>query len=401
MAALDGDEPQRAGHVLVHDREDPLGCLLGRAEPHRVRDGLHRCAGGIDVERHLSTEKARRQMPEDDVGVGHGRLRAAAPVRRRTGIRAGRLWAYPERLGELRHMGDGSAAGADRVHVHRRDLDPEVADRGLAPNRRLAVLAERDVGRGAAHVEGEDVLEARLAGDVERAGDATRGTGEDPVDRVAPCLDRGHETGVRAEDVDVRGGANAVQLRLEILDVRRDLGSDVRVHARGQRPLVLAELRQHLCRERHREARVEPLDDLADPLLVRRVDVRVDQPDRERLDARFDQVAHNALDLRLVDLDDGLAARTHALDRLARVRERGGRVGLLHDDPARERAGGLRTGEVQDLREPLGRDQSDAGALRLEHRVRRDGRAVQDVPEVTDVDARLLADPADADEHAL
>ena len=57
-----------------------------------------------------------------------------------------------------------------------------------------------------------------------------------------------------------------------------------------------------------REARVEPLDDLPDPLLVRGIDVRADQADRQRLDARLDEVADDPLDLRLVDLDDGLAA---------------------------------------------------------------------------------------------
>ena len=38
----------------------------------------------------------------------------------------------------------------------------------------------------------------------------------------------------------------AVQLLLEALDVVGDLRADVRVHARGQRALVLAELGEHL-----------------------------------------------------------------------------------------------------------------------------------------------------------
>ena len=54
-------------------------------------------------------------------------------------------------------------------------------------------LAERDIGRGAAHVEGEDVLEAGFARDVERAGDAPRGPREDPVDRVPHRLDGRHQ----------------------------------------------------------------------------------------------------------------------------------------------------------------------------------------------------------------
>ena len=168
------------------------------------------------------------------------------------------------------------------------------------------------------------------------------------------------------------------------VDVGRDLRPDVRVHAGRERPLVLAELGQHVRGERHREARVEPLDDLADPLLVGGVDVRVDQADRQRLDTRLDEVADDRLDLRLVDLDDRLAARPHPLDGLARVRERGRRIGLLHDDPAGQRPGGLRAREVEDLGEALRRDQPDAGALRLEDGVRRHRRPVEDVAEVSD-----------------
>ena len=64
VAALDGDEPQRAGHVLVDDREDPLGGLLDGVEAHRVGDRLHRGARGVDVERHLAAEQPRRQVAE-------------------------------------------------------------------------------------------------------------------------------------------------------------------------------------------------------------------------------------------------------------------------------------------------------------------------------------------------
>ena len=99
------------------------------------------------------------------------------------------------------HVRDRAAAGADGVHVHRRHLDPEVADRGLAADRRLAVLAQGDVGRRAAHVEGEDVVEAGLARDEERAGDAAGRPGEHAVDRVARRLPRRHQTGVGAQDV--------------------------------------------------------------------------------------------------------------------------------------------------------------------------------------------------------
>ena len=75
VAALDGDEPQRTGHVLVDDREDPLGGLLDRGEAHRVGDRLHGRPRRLDVELHLAAEQPRRQVAEDDVRVGDGRLR--------------------------------------------------------------------------------------------------------------------------------------------------------------------------------------------------------------------------------------------------------------------------------------------------------------------------------------
>ena len=220
VAALHRDEAQRAGHVLVDDREDAVGGLLER-EVHGVGDLLHGSARALDVERHLAAQEARRQVADDDVRVGHGRLLAALAVGRRARLGAGRLRADAERAGELRHVRDRAAARADRVHVDARDLDAEVADRGLAADRRLAVLAERDVGRRPAHVEREDVRVAGLRGDVQRAGDAAGGPGEHAVDRVALRLGGRHQAGVGAQDVDVAGRAELLERALQALHVGR------------------------------------------------------------------------------------------------------------------------------------------------------------------------------------
>ena len=163
VAALDGDEPQRARHVLVHDREDPLGRLLDRGEAHRVGDRLDRRARRLDVERHLAAEQLRREVTEHDVGVGHGGQLAALAVGGRTGVGARRLGPDAERLRQLGHVGDRAAARADRVDVDRRHADAEVRDRRLAADRRLPVLTERDVRGRSSHVEREDVVEPGLA----------------------------------------------------------------------------------------------------------------------------------------------------------------------------------------------------------------------------------------------
>ena len=52
------------------------------------------------------------------------------------------------------------------------------------PIRGVHVLHQRDVGGGAAHVEGEEVSEAGLLGDPGRAGDAAGRAGQQHVHRV-------------------------------------------------------------------------------------------------------------------------------------------------------------------------------------------------------------------------
>ena len=340
-------------------------------------------------------------MADDDVGVGHGRLGAALAVRSGTRLGARGLRTDAEGLRQLRHVGNRAATSADGVHVDRRHLQAELPDGRVAADRGLTVLAERHVGRRATHVEREDVRMPGTDRHREGAGNAAGRTGQDAVDRVATRLARRHQASVRAKDVDVTRGATLLQLVVKTIDVRLHLRAHERVHARGQGALVLAELRHDVRGQGDGEARVEALDDLADLLLVLVRDVRVDQANRERLDATLDEILDDPLDLLLVHGHDGLATRTHALDSLARVGEGRRRLGLLHDDPASQRARRLRACQMQDLLEALRRDQTDARALALEHGVRRNGRAVHDVAEITGRDARRLADACDTVEHTL
>ena len=57
VPALNRDEPERAGHVLVDDVDHPLGGLVD-VEAKRVADLLHGRLRGLDVELHLPAEAA-------------------------------------------------------------------------------------------------------------------------------------------------------------------------------------------------------------------------------------------------------------------------------------------------------------------------------------------------------
>ena len=80
---------------------------------------------------------------------------------------------------------------------------------------------------------------------------------------------------------DARGGEPA----LDPLQVALDDGADHGVDHRRRRPQVLAELRRDLRRERDRDPGQLLREDRADPLLVLRVDVGVEEADGHRLDA--------------------------------------------------------------------------------------------------------------------
>ena len=127
----------------------------------------------VHVERDLAAEQVRGDPAEHDVGVGDGRLGAALAVAERAGVGAGRLRADLERaLGG--DPGDRAAAGADGDDVDHRDLARVGADRALGGQGRLAVEHDRDVGRGAAAVAGEHLVEAGPPGDQGRAEGARR-----------------------------------------------------------------------------------------------------------------------------------------------------------------------------------------------------------------------------------
>src|SRR6185437_16681517 len=135
-----------------------------------------------------------------------------------------------------------------------------------------------------------------------------------------------------------------------------------------------------------------------DPPLVGRVGEGVDQRDGERVDPR--QLRELRADVGVVELADHRAVGGDALVDLDGVLQRGEGLRLGPDDPAREPARHVGTGDLQHLAEALGRDEPDRGALALQDRVGGDGGAVQHLRDVRQGDARLVTDLRDAVAHA-
>ena len=125
---------------------------------------------------------------------------AAARVAGRARHRAGALRADLQHA-EAVDARDGAAAGAHRVDVHHRHRDVAAFDLAAARDERLAVLDQRDVAGGAAHVEGDDVLEAGHAARIGAGGDAAGRAREHRGHRLARRGGEGRHAAVRLHDV--------------------------------------------------------------------------------------------------------------------------------------------------------------------------------------------------------
>ena len=106
--------------------------------------------------KRVGFRRPSRRLASEMVGRG-----AAAAVGDRAGLGAGALGADLEQAGGV-DAGDRAAAGADGADVDHRHVDRHgVFELDLVGDRGRAVADQRDVGRGAAHVVGDEVRRCR------------------------------------------------------------------------------------------------------------------------------------------------------------------------------------------------------------------------------------------------
>ena len=152
VAALDRDDAQRAQHLRVDDLDDGRGVERRRARARRPRGRARR-----------PPASRVRQAAEQEVRVGHGRLRPAAAVagRARVGARALAARRAARRPRRRQTIEPPPAPTVWMSTVGSRIGRPR--DDALARALGRAADDQADVGRRAAHVERDRVLEARPA----------------------------------------------------------------------------------------------------------------------------------------------------------------------------------------------------------------------------------------------
>ena len=234
VALLHRDLLDRIRHVGDSDLQKPLRHLVRRARlAGGLRDLFRQCRKlrrhDIGIERCIAVRpEDRRKVPrldlaDADIGVGH-RQRPAAAIAGRARIGAGGIRADAE--ARAVEMQDRAAARRHRVDRHHRRAHAHAGDRGL--ERALeAAGVKRDVGRRAAHVEADDVVQPRHRRGARRADDAAGGTGQDRV--LALKAGGVRQSAVRLHEVQPHAG----KFRRHLIDVAAQDRREIRIDHRG------------------------------------------------------------------------------------------------------------------------------------------------------------------------
>ena len=394
--------------VLRHAELLDLQCaecgLLGR-HLEFAAEVLHHVASQLGLEGEATTDEAAlgAQPAEEDLGVGRGWQGAAAVVTGRAGLGTSRLWADAEDA-TLIDVRNRAAASTNRVDVDHRHHRLVVADLRIeqVAHAHLAASSHTDVGRGAADVEGDDrVVASHLAGP--DATDQTRdGAGHQQVDRAARGRLNGRHAARGLHQLDAVLEARFLHGRSEPLDVRGDLGADEGIEGDGREALIFAIERDHFAGDREEHLGVLLANDLADALLVRVVEVRVQEADSNRLDASALEEEHLASHSVFVERRDDLAVgRSHTLGDDAAVAALDERARLPRQVLLQREVEGLFVAcDVENVAKAFGRDHADLSTLVGQRDIGGDGRAVKQVVDLRQLHAGLGAEACDAFDHA-
>ena len=203
-------------------------------------------------------EIVRIEIAEDEVGVGHGCVGAALAVAGRPRHRAGAFRPDMQDAAGIDPR-DRAAAGADARDVEAVQRDAVAADLAVHDQRRRAVHHQADVGRGAAHVERDQVFGPDQARGIDAAGDPAGRSRQHGAGREPPGLGDRRDAAMRLDDQRRPLIAGLAEPGFEPRQIARQHRADIGVDDRRRDPLELLDLRQDLAttaKYRRRAARV-------------------------------------------------------------------------------------------------------------------------------------------------
>ena len=249
-----------------------------------------------------------RRVPPVPAIAGRARLGAGAlgpnldapeAVHRRDGTAAGP---------DFHHFDDGNAHGQPRSFLE----SIGAAHLELPGQLGLGPVDQADLGRGAAHIEGQHLVQPAPGRDVRRQYRPAGRTRLDQPDRKAG---RGGKIGQAAAGRHQQDRAmhpTRDQLAFEALQIRRHQRLHIGIGTGCRQPLELADLRAHLAGEGYRYARQPLSNHLGHRLLMVRLAIAVQQSDGHALHALLRQPVDSGGNRRPIEGYEHLAIRGQA-----------------------------------------------------------------------------------------
>ena len=343
-------------HVLVHDVVNAPRDLGGR-QPELCREPLDGGARRFHVHPDLpAREVLGVQIAEQEIRIGHGGLRAAEAIRGRPWMRARAARPHLEEA-DLVDVRDAASARADLDQLDGGDAhgQPAALDEPPLPGRLEAVgdegltsVDQGELGRGAAHVEGEKISPAVLATEEGGSDGARGGARLEHLHRGALRLADVGEPTAREHEEQRRGNAQLGHALRHQLEIALGQRLDVRVADRGRGALELTDLRGDFVRGGDGHAAVALRDQPGGLRFVAWIGIGVQEDDRDRRDARLDERRGSSFQRAGIERAPDAAV---GLDTL----------GHLEAQVARHERLGLGDGEVVELVLPLAPDLERVG----------------------------------------
>ena len=351
-------------------------------------------------------ELLRVDATEHDVGIGDGRVRAAAVVARRAGFRTGAFRPHGDAPQGV-ERGDGAAAGADFDHLDDRDaqrdtaaLQEAVDARHLEAARGLrgAVVDQADFGGGAAHVVGQHGVQAQLARDVAGEDGAARGAGFDQAHGEADGGFERRDAAAGQHEIEGAAQPGAGQLRLQAAQVTAHQRLHVGVGAGRRNALVLAHFGRYFAGQGDFQVGQGGQQDVARPFLVGGVHVAVQKADGDAAHGFRAQAGDQGFNVGLGQGNKHLAARVEALAHRQAQASRHQRRGQVDVEVVLLVA--VLVAHLDDVAEALGGNQRRRRALLFDQQIGGQRGAVDDRGDGLRLYAGALKHLAHAPQHA-
>ena len=162
-----------------------------------------------------------------------------------------------------------------------------MADLGRTHATWLQIFDQCDIGRRAANIKRQDILDACIFADPKRACHAASWTGHQNVDGMLLRFLRRHQSTIGPQQRQFAGETSVSQLAPQIGDIFADHRTDRGVRNGCQCPLIFLHFRKNFMAERYRNIRHHFTGEITHLLFMRAIGVRVHKADGDCFDALF------------------------------------------------------------------------------------------------------------------